>query len=80
MDGVLVDFSSGIKKLDEKIRQNYSDELDNVPGIFSLMEPMKGAVEAFKFLSENFDVYILSTAPWNNPTAWSDKLFWVQNT
>ena len=22
--------------------------------------------------------YILSTAPWNNPSAWSDKLVWVK--
>ncbi len=25
-----------------------------------------------------YDTYILSTAPWMNPTAWSDKLQWVQ--
>ncbi|NCG08090.1 MAG: 2-C-methyl-D-erythritol 4-phosphate cytidylyltransferase, partial [Verrucomicrobia bacterium] len=25
-----------------------------------------------------FDSYILSTAPWGNPTAWSDKLEWVK--
>jgi 5'(3')-deoxyribonucleotidase len=25
-----------------------------------------------------FDTYILSTAPWNNPSAWSDKLEWVK--
>lgn len=23
-------------------------------------------------------LYILSTAPWNNPTAWCDKLNWVK--
>ena len=25
-----------------------------------------------------FDTYILSTAPWENPSAWSDKLQWVK--
>ncbi|MFZ8887146.1 MAG: 5' nucleotidase, NT5C type, partial [Steroidobacteraceae bacterium] len=25
-----------------------------------------------------FDTYILSTAPWDNPSAWSDKLLWVK--
>ena len=42
------------------------------------MEPMPGAMEAFVALSEAFDVYILSTAPWENPSAWSDKLEWVK--
>ena len=42
------------------------------------MLPMKGAVESFKELSKIYDTYILSTAPWNNSTAWSDKLEWVK--
>ena len=25
-----------------------------------------------------FDTYVLSTSPWENPSAWSDKLKWVQ--
>ena len=25
-----------------------------------------------------FDTYVLSTAPWENPSAWSDKLVWVK--
>jgi 5'(3')-deoxyribonucleotidase len=28
-------------------------------------------------LSERYDVYILSTAPWRNPTACNDKLHWI---
>lgn len=42
------------------------------------MTPIDGAIEVYKILSQNFDTYILSTAPWNNPSAWSDKLLWVQ--
>ena len=42
------------------------------------MEPMKGAIEAYRYLAEYYDVYVLSTAPWKNPSAWSDKLLWVQ--
>ena len=33
------------------------------PGIFALMDPLPGAIEAFNELSELFDAYILSTAP-----------------
>jgi len=54
------------------------DFLDNTPGIFGLMQPMPGAIEAYKKLSLKFDTYILSTAPWENPSAWSDKLLWVK--
>ena len=40
---------------------------------------MKGAVDAFKRFdnSEKYDCYILSTAPWENPSAWMHKRMWV---
>jgi 5'(3')-deoxyribonucleotidase len=25
-----------------------------------------------------YDLYILSTAPWGNPSAWTDKVLWVK--
>ena len=77
MDGVLVDFQSGIDRLDERTREEYAGRLDEVPGIFSLMNPMPGAVDAVHRLAEKYDVYILSTAPWKNPSAWADKVAWV---
>ncbi len=78
MDNVLVDFKSAIDKLPAAVKQQYDGRLDEVPHIFSLIEPMPGAVEAFRLLSEQFDTYILSTAPWENPTAWHDKVVWVK--
>lgn len=78
MDNTLVSFESGIGKLDPELLEEFSGSYDLVPGIFALMEPMTGALEAFERLSEHYDCYILSTAPWNNPTAWSDKLLWVK--
>ena len=77
MDGVLVDFQSGIDKLSEDVKKEYEGNLDNVPGIFGLMEPKKGGIEAVHKLKEHYDVYILTTAPWKNPSAWSDKVAWV---
>lgn len=77
MDNVLVDFESGIARLDEATRTAYSGRLDEVPGIFSLMDPMPGAIAAVHQLAKDFDVYILSTAPWKNPSAWADKVTWV---
>lgn len=79
MDNVLVDFSSGIAQLDQTVQDEYAGRLDEVPGIFALMAPMPNAIDAFKELAQLYDTYILSTAPWENPTAWSDKLLWVKN-
>mgnify|MGYP001450613620 CR=1 FL=1 len=78
MDNVLVDFQSGIDKTNEDVCAEYADRLDEVPGIFSLMKPLLGAVDAYKQLVVEFDTYILSTSPWENPSAWSDKLIWVK--
>ena len=77
MDGVLVDFQSGIDKLSDEVKKEYEGRLDEVPGIFSLMDPMPGAIEAAHTLSEHYEVYILSTAPWKNTTAYSDKINWI---
>ncbi len=78
LDNVLVDFPSGISRISEDLRKKFGDELDNVPGIFALMNPIPGAIETYKKLSEKYDTYILSTSPWANPSAWSDKLEWVK--
>jgi len=76
MDNVLVDFPSALRK------RNLDDttvDADEIEGIFADMDPMPGAIEAYRTLvAKGHDVFILSTAPWNNPSAWSDKLQWVQ--
>ena len=78
MDNVLVDFPSGVSKLSQEVINEYESNLDEVPNIFSLMEPLEGAIDSFKILSQRYDTYILSTAPWENSSAWSDKVKWVQ--
>lgn len=84
MDNVLVDFQSGLSRVTEAITSEYADDgtgkphYDDIPNLFSLMDPMPGAIAAMQELSKYFELYILSTAPWRNPTAWYDKLEWVQ--
>ena len=78
MDNVLVDFSSGVEKISEKKQVEYQGRLDEIPGIFSLMKPLSGAICSFERLSKKYDTYILSTAPWENASAWSDKNLWVK--
>lgn len=71
MDGVLADFVGAIPV-------GYEGPVDEIDGLFEDLEPMPGAIEAFHKLAEKYDVYILSTAPWNNPNAWTEKLLWVK--
>ena len=78
MDNVLVDFKSGIDRLTEQEKLEYEGDLDDVPKIFSKMDPMPGAIEAYKELSSLFDTYILTTSPWNNRSALVDKMDWVK--
>ena len=56
----------------------YEGRNDEIPGIFAVMPPMPGAIDAYRELAELFDTYILSTAPWLNPSAWQHKVEWVQ--
>lgn len=78
MDNVLVDFPAGMAKVDPEILRAYGKDPDEIPGIFSLMPPVEEAIESYAQLSEWFNTYILSTAPWENHSAWSDKVKWVQ--
>ena len=78
MDGVLVDFESALPKLSDKIKDEYKNQLYAVPNIFSHMEPMPGAIDAYMKLCQKYDTYILTAAPWDNPTAANDKINWVK--
>ncbi len=78
MDGVLVDFESGVAQVPPSVIAECGGRADRVPGIFSLMEPMPGAVAAYDELSRLFNTFVLSTAPWDNPSSWTDKVLWVK--
>lgn len=81
MDNVLADFGGYVKEHFPGAEDKYTGrktDYDEIPGIFSKFKPVKGAVDALRILKEKYNIYILSTAPWNNPSAWSDKLEWVK--
>jgi len=77
MDNTIVDFKSGIKRLSKKDIKEYRDRYDDHPYIFTLMEPIKDSIESVKKLNKQYDLYILSTAPWDNPNAWKQKRDWI---
>lgn len=79
MDDTIVDFVDAMKhKMTPEEKALYGNHPDDCPGLFSRMLAFDGAKEAVLRLMENFDVYILSTAPWKNPSAWMDKVIWIQ--
>ena len=76
MDNVLVDFQSGIDQQSEETLKEYEGHPDDIPGIFSLMKPMQGAMEAVHALQPHYELFVFIT-PWGNPSAWVDKVKWV---
>ena len=76
MDGVLCDFN-GAANAHPDI-DKYKNRKDCIPEIFKDLKPLEGAIEAFDYLWDVFDVYILSTPPWRNPDAWIHKKEWVE--
>ncbi len=40
MDNVLVDFRSAFPKVDPELLEKFKNDKDEIPGIFSLMDPM----------------------------------------
>ena len=79
MDNVLVDFQSGLDKVDEYTKKEYQGHEDDIPGIFAKMDPVPYAIDGFIFLADHFETYVLTTAPWKNPTALQDKREWIEN-
>ena len=84
MDGVLVDlvgcvystYAHALGSDDFNIGAIVDEHVD----CFYHAEPIEGAIDAFKDLANDprFDVYILSTAPWENIQAWTAKRVWVE--
>ena len=62
MDNVLVDFRSGLSRVTNAIITEYDDDgtgkphYDDIPNIFSLMDPMLGAIKAIQELNQHFDL------------------------
>jgi 5'-nucleotidase len=78
MDHVLCDYEQGFKAHKTK----YPDLLfpQSRPGLYINLLPIAGAIETFKWLSEqaNFSVYILTAPSIKNPHSYSEKREWVE--
>lgn len=88
MDGVLVKEPSKEheeekrRKLGRKGKKDGTEEhhlhWSDLPDIFLDLDPMEGAISAYNKLSQDYDLYVVSTAPWDNPSAWADKRKWIE--
>jgi beta-phosphoglucomutase-like phosphatase (HAD superfamily) len=58
MDGVLVNFQSGIDKLTKEELEKYAGQEKNAPHIFSKMDPIEGAIDAYVQLAQKYNTYI----------------------
>lgn len=83
MDGVLVNFRKGVDEILERnpeFKEKYKGEYDRMHGVFRNPPPIDGAIEAVKKLAESgkYELYIASTAPWDNPESATDKRYWIE--
>lgn len=77
MDNVLADFGKYVKEcLPEELKD--IEDKDEIPGIFAQFPVVEGAKEALLELQKEYELYVLSTSPWNNPTALQDKQNWLK--
>jgi len=79
LDGVIADFDLGKMEHPLGSVSPYIGRPDKLPGIYKDLQPIKDSIESVnKILSDSrYDLYFLSTAPWDNPDAWTHKRLWV---
>jgi len=71
LDGVLADFESARAQHPLSKQTPYIGRPDRLPGLFENIPPIEDGIRAVEQLMKlNHEVYILSTAPWDNPEAY----------
>ena len=73
LDNTLADYLGMAKELNIDPK-----DAKHLLGFFENLKPIPGAIEAYNKLAEHFDVYILSTGPWSNPSSLCEKIHWVK--
>ena len=78
LDGVIADFKGGVKKIGA--HSLCKGRPDKIPDIYKNLSLIKGAKSSVEQLYNCglYDVYFLSSAPWDNPNAWTHKRLWLE--
>lgn len=79
MDNTIVDTLPVLNAENDKPHLYQFKKPDQIPGIFRYLPPLPDAIDSIYVLSQYYDMYILSTAPWQNPSAWEDKISWLND-
>lgn len=83
MDGVLVDLGKEIeyRLKDPNLNPIFIKEPDLIEGLFESPQPISGAIDAIKKLNESqrFDLFIATSAPWENPPSLMHKRLWIEH-
>ena len=77
MDNTLVDTLPILTASAARAIEMGFDKPDQIPDIFRNLKPLSGVLTSVQTLSEYYDLYILSTAPWFNASSWSNKIEWL---
>lgn len=79
LDGVIADFDKGKKEHPLGNITPYIGRPDKLPGLYENLDPIEQSIKSVNNLLYDFryDVYFLSTAPWDNPEAWTHKRLWI---
>lgn len=79
LDGVVADFEKARVKHALSNITPYIGRPDKLPGVYEDLEPIADAIASVNILlnHKDYDVYFLSTAPWDNPEAWMHKRLWI---
>jgi 5'-nucleotidase len=83
MDGVIVNLQKAIADVFNdrpELKGIYGDCPDEIEGIFLNAPIMEGARESITKLQESgkYDLFIATSAPWENPTSSASKRIWVE--
>ena len=78
LDGVIADFDKGKSEHPLGNVSPYIGRPDKLPGIYENLDPIEGAIDSVnKLLNSQYKIFFLSTAPWDNPDAWTHKRIWI---
>lgn len=85
LDGVLAEFPEKLSDVDSSIAdscrqwcEETGEHHSDFEGLFATLKTMEGADDAIYRLTQKFEIYILSTAPWKNVSSFTDKRIWVE--
>ncbi len=76
LDHVLADYSTGFHQYETRFPELKFPQQE--PGMYMSLKPLDGAINAYKWLDDNFDTYILSAPSSMNPHSYTEKFLWVQ--